>query len=301
MLLLLLAALALSGCESLLFAGFNSTDQHRDIVVVRNQLFDPVHGLALDVYRPRVPMTTAAAPVVVFFYGGSWTHGERGWYRFVGTALAAHGVVVVIPDYRKYPAVKLDGFMDDAARAVDWAHRHAAEFGGDPNQLYLMGHSSGGQIAGLLATDPRWLAPYGLAPDKLAGFIVLAGCYDFVPIPAFEHDMLGMFGHNPAQQRLAEPVNFVSGHEPPMLLLQGTADTEVDPSNAISLDKAMLAKHEDVTLKLYPGVGHSPLLFAVSRPLRGHAPTLADILDFIRRNQPARDQGLPSSYMTHHS
>jgi acetyl esterase/lipase len=270
-------------------------------VVVRNQLFDPVHGLALDVYRPRVPMTTAAAPVVVFFYGGSWTHGERGWYRFVGTALAAHGVVVVIPDYRKYPAVKLDGFMDDAARAVDWAHRHAAEFGGDPNQLYLMGHSSGGQIAGLLATDPRWLAPYGLAPDKLAGFIGLAGCYDFVPIPAFEHDMLGMFGHNPAQQRLAEPVNFVSGHEPPMLLLQGTADTEVDPSNAISLDKAMLAKHEDVTLKLYPGVGHSPLLFAVSRPLRGHAPTLADILDFIRRNQPARDQGLPSSYMTHHS
>lgn len=280
----LIGALALSllmllgGCRSVLFAGLNSTDQHRGIDTQHGVVFDPAHNLALDIYRPA---NATPAPVVVFFYGGSWTHGQRQWYRFVGTALAAHGVVVVIPDYRKYPQVKMDGFMADGARAVAWAHAHADEFGGDPNDVFVMGHSAGGQIAALLATDPSWLKPYGLAPRDLAGLIGLAGCYDFMPIPANEKDMLGMFGRSLDQQRLAQPVLYVSGHEPPTLLLQGTADTEVDPSNAVSLNKAMRAQHDEVSLKLYPGVGHSPLLFALARPLRQHAPTLQDILAFI--------------------
>jgi alpha-beta hydrolase superfamily lysophospholipase len=77
-------------------------------------------------------------------------------------------------------------------------------------------------------------------------------------------------------------VSYVHGDEPPMLLLQGADDDEVTPSNAISLTRAMDAQREDVTLKLYPGVGHEALLFALSRPMRGDAPTLPDILAFIR-------------------
>jgi acetyl esterase/lipase len=282
----LLAGLLLGGCRATLFAGLNSTDQHRGIVQRRDIVFDAAHRLALDVYQPQSVghRAESGAPIVVFFYGGDWTHGKRQWYRFVGTSLATKGIVVVIPDYRKYPQVRMDGFMQDGARAVDWVHAHAAEFGGDPKRLFVVGHSAGGQIAALLSTDPAWLAPYGLRPNELAGFIGLAGVYDFMPIPAREKDMLGTFGRTPAEQARAQPVRFVSGHEPPMLLLQGTGDHEVDPSNALSLDKAMLAAHEDVTLKLYPRIGHSPLLFAMSRPLREHAPTLADIVDFIRQH-----------------
>jgi dipeptidyl aminopeptidase/acylaminoacyl peptidase len=109
----------------------------------------------------------------------------------------------------------------------------------------------------------------------------LAGVYDFVPIEAKEKDMIGMFGKTPAEQRRAQPVSFVHGDEPPMLLLHGTADHEVDPSNSKSLARAMQAKNEDVTLKLYRGVGHSALLFSMSRPMREHAPTLDDVLAFI--------------------
>ena len=289
---MLCGLLMLGGCRATLFAGLNSTDQHRGIEQQRNVIFDATHHLALDVYLPKqaVQSTSTHAPIVVFFYGGDWTHGKRQWYRFVGTALAAHGVMVVIPDYRKYPQVKMDSFMQDGARAVAWAHAHAAELGGDSRSIFVMGHSAGGQIAALLATDPEWLAPYGMQPQNLAGFIGLAGVYDFMPIPAYEKDMLGTFGRTPAEQARAQPVRFVSGHEPPMLLLQGTGDHEVDPSNALSLDRAMLAKHEDVTLKLYPGIGHSPLLFAMSRPLHDHAPTLADILSFIQDHEPIEDR-----------
>ena len=285
--MLLMSILTLGGCRATLFAGLNSTDQHRGIEQRRNIVFDAAHHLALDVYLPEQAMqsTSAHAPVVVFFYGGDWTHGKRQWYRFVGAALAAHGVITVIPDYRKYPQVKMDGFMQDGARAVAWAHEHATELGGDSEGVFVMGHSAGGQIAALLATDPQWLAPFDLRPQDLAGFVGLAGVYDFMPIPAYEKDMLGTFGRTAAQQRQAQPVLFVRGHEPPMLLLQGTGDHEVDPSNAYSLDKAMLAKHEDVTLKLYPGVGHSPLLVRVIAPAsHAHAPTLADILGFHPRS-----------------
>ncbi|OOG58393.1 alpha/beta hydrolase [Rhodanobacter sp. C03] len=274
--------LLLSGCHGSLFAALNTTDEHKGIVVERHVVFDAQHHLALDIYRPA---HAQHAPIVVFFYGGDWTHGKRQWYRFTGTALAARGVTVVIPDYRKYPTVKMDGFMHDAARAVAWTHEHATQIGGDPQDIFVMGHSAGGQIAALLATDPVWLQAYGMQPRDLAGFIGLAGVYDFVPIAAKEKDMLGMFGKTPAEQQRAQPVSFVHGAESPMLLLHGTADHEVDPSNSKSLAHAMQAQHEDVTLKLYPGVGHSDLLFSMSRPLRGQAPTLDDVLTFIHSHE----------------
>jgi acetyl esterase/lipase len=283
----LLAVLTLlGGCRATLFAGLNATNRKADIEIQRSVVFDSQHQLKLDVYQPKA---VEHAPVVVFFYGGSWTHGERGWYRFVGTTLAAHGVVAVIPDYRKYPQVKMDGFMLDAAEAVAWTHQHASEFGGAADDMFVMGHSAGGQIGALLVTDASWLAPYGLRPADLAGFIGLAGCYDFMPIPSEEKDMLGMFGRDPASQARAQPVRFVSGHEPPMLLLQGEADHEVDPSNAVSLAHALQARHEDVTLRLYPGVSHNALVFALSRPFHGDAPTLDDVLHFIRTHAKAGD------------
>ncbi|WP_266157196.1 alpha/beta hydrolase [Dyella silvatica] len=277
-LLLCTATLLLSGCQTTLFAAINTTDQRHDIQQQRNIEFDPPHHLALNIYRPE---HTEHAPIVVFIYGGSWTHGERQWYRFVGTALAAHGVIAVIPDYRKYPQVKMDGFMQDAAEALAWTHQHASELGGSSDDIFVMGHSAGGQIAALLATDPQWLAPYGMQPRDLAGFIGLAGCYDFAPIASNEKDMLGMFGRTLAEQQRAQAVTFVHGAEPPMLLLHGTADKEVAPSNSISLTHTMQAQHEDVTLKLYPGIGHIALLFALLRPMHEHAPTLEDILAFI--------------------
>lgn len=280
---LLFLSLLLGGCEATLFAGLNATDQRQGIDRQQHIEFDAEHHLALDVYRPE---HTVHAPIVVFFYGGSWTRGQRNWYRFVGTALSAQGVTVVIPDYRKYPQVRMDGFMHDGAHAVAWARDHATELGGTPDDIFVMGHSAGGQIAGLLATSPTWLGMYGMKPNDLAGFIGMAGCYDFVPISPDEKDMLGMFGHDVQEQRQAEAITFVTGHEPPMLLLHGTADKEVEPSNSISLAHTMQAQHEVAILKLYPGLGHSPLVFALSRPLREND-VLNDILAFIHAHPAA--------------
>jgi acetyl esterase/lipase len=284
--LIIAVAWLLSGCQSVLFASLNSTTPHADFEQRRGVVFDAAHHLSLDVYQP---IHADHAPVVVFFYGGSWVRGERTWYRFVGAALAARGVVAIIPDYRKLPDVGLDGFMTDAALAVAWARAHADVFGGDAQDVFAMGHSAGGHIAGLLATDPRWLAADGLQPRDLAGFIGLAGVYTFLPDDADDDDMLAVFGSESSQQQRASPLHFVQGTEPPMLLLHGTSDHEVDPANSRELATAVQAYDGEVELKLYPDIGHSTLLFSMSQPLRSHAPTLEDVLAFIRMHPHAAD------------
>jgi acetyl esterase/lipase len=281
--LLLLGGGLLTGCQAALFGSLNASTGKTDVVVQRDVVFDPAHRLALDVYR--LP-GTEHAPVVIFFYGGSWKSGKRQWYRWVGEALAQRGLVVVIPDYRLWPKVRLDGFMQDAAQAVAWTHAHAGDYGGNSAQLFLMGHSAGAHIGALLATDAHWLNAVGMQPRDLSGFIGLAGPYDFLPLN--DSDFIDMFGSTHDAQLRSQPVHYVNGDEPPMLLLQGTTDKIVWPRNAQSLAAAMERENEPVELKMYPDIGHMAILFAMSRPFRSKAPVLDDAVDFIHTRDAQR-------------
>jgi len=259
--------------------------------------FREVQGLAygrdprqrLDVYMPagtatmdnmtslKPDLDKQARPIIVFFYGGSWQNGARGNYLFVGEALASRGFIVVVPDYRTYPQTVFPGFVDDAAAAVRWAHDHAGEFGGDPSHLFLMGHSAGAQIAALLSTDGHYLAAQHMSKHDLSGFIGLAGPYDFLPLtdPALEQVF-------PISLRQAsQPINFVSGDEPPMLLAAGKDDTTVDPGNTDRLAAKLRAAGDAVQVNHYPGIGHALLVGALAAPLRRVAPVLADVSRFI--------------------
>ncbi len=280
---LVLAAsmLALGGCATVFFAAVDKLEYARNVTERDRIVFDAQRGLALDAYAPG---GAQAEPVVVFFYGGSWSEGKRHWYRYVGDALANRGVVVFIPDYRKYPDVRFPAFMRDAARAVAWVRAHAAEFGGDPRHIYVMGHSAGGQIAALLACDQRYLGAVGMKPRDLAGMIGVAGAYAFLP---FVDDEPEIFGDDAKGRYDSQPINFVDGDEPPMLLLQGTDDDEVQPSNAQAMAERAQAMDGTATLKLYPDVGHNAILLALARGRQAHIPTLHDILVFIGKTDAA--------------
>lgn len=280
-LVLCAAALTLGGCADVFFAAVDKLEYTRSVIERDHIVFDAAHGLALDAYAPA---GASDAPVVVFFYGGSWNGGKRHWYRYVGDALADNGVVVFIPDYRKYPDVRFPAFMHDAANAVRWARDHAAEFGGDPAHVFVMGHSAGGQIAALLACDGRYLAAVGMRRRELAGMIGVAGAYAFLP---FVEDEPEIFGDDAKGRYDSQPINFVDGHEPPMLLLQGGEDDEVPPSNAEAMAERARAMDGTATLILYPDVGHSSILLALARGHETRIPTLNDTLAFIARQSTA--------------
>jgi len=232
---------------------------------------------ALDVFAPRA--AAAPAPVVVFFYGGGWESGSKEMYRFVGAALAARGVLTVIPDYRVYPEVRFPAFMDDAAAAVAWTHANASRFGGDPRRLFLMGHSAGAQIASLLALDASYLGAVKLSPQHdVCGVIGLAGPYDFLPLQSAV--LQEIFGPEAGRPR-SQPINFVSPQAPPMLLLAGSDDDTVDPGNTLRLAARLRAVGGTVEDTVYAGVGHKTLIAAFSGPLTFLAPAREAVLRFV--------------------
>jgi acetyl esterase/lipase len=232
--------------------------------------YGPEPRQRLDLYRPDTP--NADGKTVLFLYGGAWETGSKGLYLFVAQALASAGYTVVIPDYRLYPAVRFPTFVEDGARAVRWS---ADRFGAD--KVFLMGHSAGAHIALLLAANTRYLEAAGVDRLKLRGAIGLAGPYDFLPLKSAK--LIDIFGsaNNPA----IEAITFAKAPLPPILLIHGTADTIVYPSNSEHLAAAWRRAGAPAELKLYPGVGHIDVIAAMSGLLSGRAPTRADVLAWL--------------------
>ena len=234
----------------------------------------------LDVYQPLAGNRPAAPPVVVFFYGGSWSKGERADYRFVGEALASAGAIVVIPDYRLSPGVRYPEFVRDSAAAVKWAFDHAAELGGSPDNVVVMGHSAGGYNAAMVALDRRWLDGAGLAPQrKVAGWIGLAGPYDFLPIEDRQTQVAFRW---PQTSRDTQPIVHVTATAPRTLLLAAITDSLVNPQRStVGLGRALQAVGVPTKVELYPRVNHVTLLAAMAQPLRWLAPVWSEVLAFL--------------------
>lgn len=248
--------------------------------------FDKTAGIAygddprqkLDVYVPRHALPDA--PVVVFFYGGSWNSGAREDYNFVGEALASRGIVAVVADYRLYPQVRYPLFLQDAARAVAWTKAHIREFSGNPQRLYLMGHSSGGYNAAMLALDGDLLAAAGMSPKDLRGWIGLAGPYDFLPIENPAVRPVFFWPDSPPQ---SQPINHVSRDAPPALLIAASRDELVNPTrNTGGLAHKLRAAGVPVQDFYYSRPNHITLVATLSRPLRGLAPVLDQVVGFIK-------------------
>ena len=232
----------------------------------------------LDVYQPDA--ATRNAPMVVFLYGGSWSSGERADYRFVGEALASKGIVAVVADYRLSPAFRYPAFVQDSASAVRWAFDHAAEFGGDAQRIFVMGHSAGAYNAAMVALDSRWLAAVGLTPLRLAGWIGLAGPYDFLPIGDAKTQVAFNWPDTSAD---TQPLAYASKASPPALLLAPVNDSVVSPQRStVAMAQRLKASGVRVESALFDGVSHVTLLASMAQVLRGRAPVLERGSGFVQ-------------------
>jgi acetyl esterase/lipase len=231
----------------------------------------------LDVYQPR---DAANAPVIVFFYGGRWLSGAKGWYRLLAGALTAHGYVVVVPDYRLYPEVRFPDFVADGAEALRWTHENIAAFGGDPHRLFVMGHSAGAYIAAMLAFDSQWLNGVGLDANRdIAGLIGVSGPYDFLPLK--DATLVDIFGG--ANLAITQPISFAEGRTPASLLLTGEADNIVDPGNSMRLADRLRRNGNDATEVSCRRLGHMTILAAFAPLLSDFFPVLHEVHAFVER------------------
>jgi acetyl esterase/lipase len=276
---------------------------------------DPIRH-RLDLFLPRGKKNY---PVVVLVHGGGWDMGDNrccGLYSSVGHFLASQGIGAVLPNYRLSPAVAHPEHARDVARAVRWTRDHIAEYGGAPDRIFLMGHSAGGHLVALLATDESYLKAEGFNVRDLKGVIAVSGVYRIPPgtmevflggagsrsfrpdqvlplrgetgplprLPALgisvKVDAFGPpFGVDPKGRADASPVNHVRRGLPPFLILVAEKDLPTLPEMAAEFHKALLRQGCAVRLLQVNERNHSSLMFSIIRP---DDPAARAVLTFLK-------------------
>jgi len=269
----ILAAAGCSGTQLL-----NNLSPRSGYDLASNLSFAATTGLKLDVYTPT---RARGAPVVVFFFPGRWSMGDKESYRFVAKGLVSRGIVAVLPNYRLYPTVRFPAFVEDAAEAVKWTHDHIADYGGDPDRLFVMGHSSGAHLAAMLALNEDYLKQVGGDRSWLKGMIGLSGPYDFMPFE--DADLRDMFGP-PEKFPQSQPIRFVDGNNPPLLLLHGRDDNAVNVQNTISLAAAVESAGGPVQTRLYPKLGHGLMVASLLSRYRMRSGPLEMVDAFVHEH-----------------
>ncbi len=247
----------------------------RDIERVEKQVIGPDEAQKIAVYRQ--DGQDRVLPVFLFVHGGAWRDGDPDDYTFVARAMAPEGFVVVLAGYRLGEEGRYPAMLEDTADAIAWTHANIARYGGDPERIFLSGHSAGAYNVVQVALDRRWLDARNVPDSAIAGVVGLSGPYDFFPFD--KESTRAAFGSVNAAQD-SQPVHHVRADAPPMLLMQGEADTVVRPRNTRALATGLARAGATVETAFYPGWSHNDPLLALASPWRTRRDVTARIVEF---------------------
>jgi len=203
----------------------------------------------LDIYYPKDSLSFAT---IVWFHGGGLSAGEKE----IPEALKNQGVAVVAVNYRLYPKINAPTYIEDAAAAVAWVFKNIEKYGGDPNSIFISGHSAGGYLASMVGLDKRWLQVHHIDANQIAGLIPFSGH----TITHFTvRQERGIEGTQPIIDDLA-PLYHVRPDAPPLLLITGDRELELlgrYEENAYMMRMMKVAGHKDTRIMELDGYGHA--------------------------------------------
>ncbi|MBI3821475.1 MAG: alpha/beta hydrolase [Planctomycetes bacterium] len=320
-----LMLLALSACRSIEWRpwrGPEPPDGPCEIERIRDISY--CAGAPADRFRHRLdlylPKGKKDFPVVVLVHGGAWLVCDNrtlGLYTSVAEFLASQGIGVVAPNYRLSPDVKHPEHIQDVARAFAWTKRHIAEHGGRPDQLFVVGHSAGGHLAALLATDEQYLKAERCQGADVRGVVCLCGVYriplgnldvflggtapmslrfdqvmpmrgdlpgdprpaDVPGIPRNINPFALVFGNDPETRRNASPIAHVRPGLPPFLFLNPEKDLPLLPGMAEEMHRRLLLHGCESHLQKIDNRNHNSIMF---RAIDRSDPAARLIVEFVR-------------------
>ncbi len=212
----------------------------------------PVYLASLDLY---IPPSGADFPVVIWVHGGGWQIGDKRNVGVKPQAFTDAGYILVSVNYRLSPAVTHPAHVEDVAAAIAWVHRGIAAYGGDPDRIFLIGHSAGAHLVALVATDESYLAAHGLDLSVLAGVVCLDGAGYDIPTHMARGGLVSLlylqaFGRAPEVWRQASPITHVAPGKgiPPFLLVYAGVRAV---SREMSLQFAASLQQAGVPAELY--------------------------------------------------
>src|SRR5215471_5612420 len=196
-----------------LFGG-GSEQARRELPCVLDVPFGPTLDETVDVFPAKQP----GAPILVFIHGGCWRSRSSKDFHLVARGPSAHGVTVVVTNYSLCPKVTIAEITRQSRAVIAWLSLEARSFNGDPERIFVCGHSAGGQQVGMVvATD--WPGEYGLPQDIIKGGIPISGLFDLSP---FRYSWLQpklLLTHEVIQQQ--SPLFHIPAAGPPLLVSVG--------------------------------------------------------------------------------
>ena len=297
--LTLLAALFEAGCGVVYRAGIKlyykpaSIDAGRvvrDVPYVAGST-DPLQQL--NFFKP----SQANFPVVIFIHGGNWDSGDKDYrfggqdiYNNIGRFFAAHGIGCANISYRLIPNVDWRTQAGDALQAVAWTHAHAADYGGDPERLFVMGHSAGAQLAVRTVLDRATLERAGVPARAIRGVIGVAGAgYDMADAetaalgadPEWYAKRFRLGPDDTGWRSSASPIQFVDRAAPPALFVHAGGESAALIRQSRLMRDAWVRAGAAADLVVAPGLSHTRIVPTLSREDR---PAGAAVLNFIRQH-----------------
>ncbi len=242
----------------------------------------------LNVYAPR--RRQQPAPVLIFIHGGRWKSGKKELYYYLGKRLARKGVVAVVIDYPLSPAARYNEMAHSAARAVQWTQAHIADYGGDPDRIFVSGHSAGGHLAALITVRNGYFDTLGIA-NPIRGVVLIdaAGLdmYGYLSERApEERKYQTTFSKNPTTWKEASPLYHLHAGLPPFLIYRGG---KTYPSIIKSNDKfaeALQPYGSMMDYRVQPGKKHIPMILQF---LFSWNPRYREIVRFLQNSTEKRN------------
>jgi len=265
-----------------------------DVTVLRNIAYrddkdaDPIRH-RLDLYLPKGQIDF---PVLVFAHGGGWHGGNKELYGPFAELVARNGIGAVTINYRLSPQARFPAHVEDVARAFAWTYANIAHYGGRTDQIIVGGHSAGGHLISLLATDERYLQAEKLTAKDIRGVVSVSGVYSL-------NDIYGMygsiFGRDRSDRRDASPMSHVHDHEPPFLILYAVKDLPTIEKVSEHFYEELKNAKCDVRIQKISDRTHLSLMLLASDE---NDPAAQAIFDFIEHYTNWKRPALPAAKET---
>ena len=228
----------------------------------------------LDLYRTKNPKKQK--PLIVFVHGGSWQHGNKRDYLFIGETFAREGFDVAVINYQLAPENIFPAFVDDLAQAIHYLNQNKVKLNISTDNMILMGHSAGAfNVMSVVYSAQSQNFKY---KDQIKAIVGLAGPYhfDYVGDPLSEH----AFDHKISYQQVM-PYYFIEPNQIKHYLLVAEQDQVVERKNALDLDIALRQKGNHSHIAVIPKTGHITIVATLASLMSHYFKTKRTILHFL--------------------
>ncbi len=239
----------------------------------------------LNIFKPLNKKTNN--PVLIFVHGGNWNKGDKKLYGFLGRNFAKKGVTTVVVGYTLSPKTNYDGMAIQVAKAIQWTKENCATYNGNPNKIFLTGHSAGGHLVALVATNPKYLKDQsivkGVILNDAAGLDMKHYLEEFHPTQT--DDYITTWSENPKTWQDASPIYFVNKSSPPFLIYLGSKTyPSIKESNERFLDK--LHEFQPNVQPIILNKKHVPM---VTQYIFPWSKRFSEIITFMNKIAPNKD------------